>query len=157
MNSGVDLSIDTLRSKRLDGKCCCRTPCHEILLPFLPRLGSKDCREIPLQNLFTSHCGTREKGKFPSGVSGEQCFRWVHCASTRCILGARRFQNRHFRRISSTLVFQSLGGHASAKRVSHKPCFRQAHCFRKGPLRFLPVPPNPTCARSHIWGVFRSP
>ena len=26
-------------------------------------------------------------------------------------------------------IFQSLGGHASAKRTSHKTCFRQAHCF----------------------------
>ena len=50
-------------------------------------------------------------------------------------------------------MFQSLGGHASARRVSHEPCFRQAHCFVQGPLRFLPVLPNPTCARSHIWGL----
>ena len=41
---------------------------------------------------------------------------------------------------------------AFAKRVSHEPCFCQAHCFVQGRLRFLPVPPNPTCARSHIWG-----
>ena len=53
-------------------------------------------------------------------------------------------------------VFQSLGGHAAAKRVSPEPCFRQAHCFVQRPLRFLPVPPNPTCARSHIWGVSES-
>ena len=31
------------------------------------------------------------------------------------------------------IMFQSLGGHASARHVSHKP-------------------PNPTCARSYIWG-----
>ena len=43
-------------------------------------------------------------------------------------------------------AFQSSGGHASARRVSHKPCFCQAHCFMQAPLRFLPVPPNPTCA-----------
>ena len=56
---------------------------------------------------------------------------------------------------SSTLyftIFRSLGGHASARRVSHELCFCQAHCFVQGPLRFLPVPPNPTCARSHTWG-----
>ena len=70
-------------------------------------------------------------------------------------MGARCFQNGHFGRISSTLystVFRSFGGHASARRVSLEPCFRQAHCFVQGPLRFLPVPPNPTCARSHFWG-----
>ena len=70
-------------------------------------------------------------------------------------MGARCFQNGHFGRISSTLyftVFRSFGGHASARRVSLEPCFRQAHCFVQGPLRFLPVPPNPTCAPSHIWG-----
>ena len=53
--------------------------------------------------------------------------------------------NGHFGRISSTLyltVLRSLGGHASARRVSHKPCFRQVHCFVQGPLRFLPVLPN---------------
>ena len=49
-------------------------------------------------------------------------------------------------------VFQSLRGHASARCVSHKTCFCQAHCFTQGLLRFLPAPPNPTCARSHIWG-----
>ena len=48
--------------------------------------------------------------------------------------------------------FRSLRGHASARRVSHKPCFRQAHCFMRGPLRFLPVPPNPTRTHSHIGG-----
>ena len=32
--------------------------------------------------------------------------------------------------------------HASARRVSHKPCFRQAHCFVQGLLRFIPVPPT---------------
>ena len=103
-------------------------------------------------------CEAREVGWFPSGVSGLQCFRWAHCASTRRILGARCFQNGHFGRISSTLyftVFQSLGGHASARRVSHEPCFCQAHCFVQGRLRFLPVTPNPTCARSHIWGFRR--
>ena len=52
--------------------------------------------------------------------------------------GRTCFQNGHFGRISSTLyftMFQSLGGHASARRVSHKPCFRQALCFVRGPLR----------------------
>ena len=49
--------------------------------------------------------------------------------------------------------FQSLGGHASARRVSHEPCFRQTKCFVQGPLRFLHALPNPTCARSHIWGL----
>ena len=74
----------------------------------------------------------------------------------RRILGARCFQNGHFgaHLFYSVLFFsvQSLGGHASAKRVSHELCFRQAHCFVQGPLRFLPVPRHPTGARSHIWG-----
>ena len=84
-----------------------------------------------------------------SNASGDRC------ASTRRILGARCFQNGHFGHISSSLyftVFESLEGHAAARRVLHKPCFSQAHCFMQGPLRFLPVPPNPTCARSHVWG-----
>ena len=66
-----------------------------------------------------------------------------------------RRQGGFYRTLSFILyfaVFQSLGGHASARRVSHKPCFRQAHCFVQGPLRFLLVPPNPTCALSHVWG-----
>ena len=54
------------------------------------------------------------------------------------------------------MLFQSLGGHASSRRMSHKPCFRQAHCFMQRPLRFLRVLPNPTCARSHIWGFPRT-
>ena len=43
--------------------------------------------------------------------------------------------------------------------MSHQPCFRQVHCFVQGPLRFLHLPPNPTCARSHIWGfpIFSDP
>ena len=79
---------------------------------------------------------------------GALCFYQAH-------FGRTCFQNGHFGRISSTLyftVFWSLGGHASARRVSHGPCFRQAHCFVQWPLRFLSVPPNPACARSHIWG-----
>ena len=71
------------------------------------------------------------------------------------MLGARCFQNGHFGRIWSTLyftVYQSLEGHTSARHVWHKPCFRQAHRFMQGPLRFLPVPSNPTSARSHTWG-----
>ena len=59
-----------------------------------------------------------------------------------------------FRRISSTLystAFQRLRGHVAAQCVSHKVCFRQAHCFMQNPLHFLPVPPNPTCAHSYIW------
>ena len=79
---------------------------------------------------------------------------------TRRILDARCFQNGHFGHISSTLsfynVFQSLGGHASAgcfNTCRTKQCFRQAHCFScRGLCVFLPVPPNPTCARSHIRG-----
>ena len=52
---------------------------------------------------------------------------------------------------------QSFGVHASGRRVSHRPCVRQAHCFLQGPLLFLPVPPNPRCARSHIWGFLKRP
>ena len=79
---------------------------------------------------------------------GALCFYQAH-------FGRTCFQNGHFGRISSTqyfTVFRSLGGHASARRVSQEPCFRQAHCFVRGLLRFHPVPPNPTCAHSHIWG-----
>ena len=79
----------------------------------------------------------------------ELCFYeaqfWVHGASKIAPFG----------RISATLyltVFQSLAGHASAKRVSHEPRFRQARCFMQGPLRSLPMPPNPTCTHSHSWG-----
>ena len=81
-------------------------------------------------------------------------------------VGALRFYQAHFGRTvlpkwplwahlfySVFIVFQSLGGHASARRLSRDPCFCQAHCFVQGPLRFLPVPPNPTCAHSHIWGL----
>ena len=62
-------------------------------------------------------------GSLPSGVSGWQCFRWVHCASTRRILGAQCFQNGHYGRISSTLqftVFQRF----------RRACFRQARVAR---------------------------
>ena len=55
-------------------------------------------------------------------------------------------------------MFQSLGKHASARRVLHKPCFRQAHCFIQKPLRFLlaPRPPqNPLATPPHIWGFPR--
>ena len=60
-----------------------------------------------------------------------------------CILGAQCFQNGHFGRISSTLSFtvlQSLGGHASARCLSHKPCFRQAHCFVHPKSHMCPIP-----------------
>ena len=75
-------------------------------------------------------------------------------------LAAQCFQNGHFGRIFSTLhftVFQSLGGHASARRMWHEPCSCQAHCFMQGPLRFFPVLPNPTCTRSHICGLLIFP
>ena len=39
---------------------------------------------------------------------------------------------------------------------SGRASFRQAHCFVQGPLRFFPVLPNPTCTRSHIWGLPKS-
>ena len=67
-------------------------------------------------------------------------------------MGARCSQNGHFGRFASPLWFLNLAGHASASRVSHERCFRQAHCFVQAPLRFLPALPNRTCARSHIWG-----
>ena len=79
----------------------------------------------------------------------------AHCASTSRILGARASK---MATLGASLllcilqVFQSLGGHASARRVSHEPCFRETKCLVQGPVRFLPALPNPTCARSHIWG-----
>ena len=76
---------------------------------------------------------------------------WAHDASKMATLGASSTLHCNLHNFT---VFQSLGGHASASRVSHEPCFCQAHCFVQGPLRFLIVPPNnPTCARSHIWGL----
>ena len=39
-------------------------------------------------------------------------------------------------------MFQSLGGHASARRMSHEPCFCQADCFVQGPFAFLPCAPK---------------
>ena len=60
-------------------------------------------------------------------------------------VGALCFYQAHFGRTSSTLcltMFHSLGGHASARRVSHKLCFCLAHCFMQGCLRFLLVPPK---------------
>ena len=51
-------------------------------------------------------------------------------------------------------MFQGLGGQASARRVSHKLCFRQAHCFMQGPLRFLPVPQIPHVP-APTYGAFR--
>ena len=69
------------------------------------------------------------------GFRGKQYFRWTHCASTRRILEARASKMATLG-ISSALcfitVFRSLVGHASAGWVSHKPCFRQAHCFVRG-------------------------
>ena len=56
-------------------------------------------------------------------------------------------------------VFQSLGGRASARRVSNEPCFRQAHCFMWGRLRFLSVlPKTHVCPLPHVgfldtWGL----
>ena len=84
--------------------------------------------------------------KTPTPPGGLRTQKLNLCALFSCL---------NFGSISSSLlstIFQSSGGHASARRVSHEPCFRQAHCFVQGPLRFLPVSPNPTCARSHIWG-----
>ena len=46
--------------------------------------------------------------------------RWAHWTSTRHMLRARCFQHGHFGRTSSTLyltLFQSLGRHASARRI----------------------------------------
>ena len=68
-------------------------------------------------------------------------------------MGVLCFQTGHFGRISSTryfTVFQSLGGHTSAKRVSHKPDFCQMHCFKQRHLRFLLCPQIPMCTLPHL-------
>ena len=71
---------------------------------------------------------------------------WAHGASKMATLGATLYFT----------AFQSLGGHASARRVLHEPCFRQAHCFVQGPLRFIslcpqiPVVPAPTFGASRF-------
>ena len=78
--------------------------------------------------LTLGHWGDPRSGLTPKWGFGLAMLP-VGALSSR-ILGTRRFQNRHFGRISSTLyftLFQTLGGHASARRVSHEPCFRQAH------------------------------
>ena len=67
---------------------------------------------------------------------------WVHGASKVAILGA-----------SFLLCFRVWEGMLPPGGVSHEPCFRQVHCFVQGPLRFFPVLPDPTCTRSHIWGL----
>ena len=57
-------------------------------------------------------------------------------------------------RVSSDQVISRSGcdrsdqGHVR----SHEPSICQAHCLVQRPLRFFPVPPNPTCARFPIWG-----
>ena len=70
-----------------------------------------------------NHLWDPRSGRTPKwGFRGSSASGRAHCASTRSILGARCFQNGHFGRIFSTLyftVFQSLGRHASARRVSH--------------------------------------
>ena len=75
------------------------------------------------------------------------------CSNDSCI-DDKRYIARNF---SETKESCKNGGekiHISLSRSAAltKPCFRQAHCFVQQRLRFLPVPPNPTCARSHIWG-----
>ena len=75
-------------------------------------------------------------------VVGVFCLHQAHFRRTMLL-------NGHFGRISSTLyftVFQSLGGHASVRHVSHKPCFRQAHCFMHGRFSLCPQFPH-----AHIW------
>ena len=67
---------------------------------------------------------------------------WAHGASKMATLGASL--------LPVFTVFQSLGGHASASRVAHEPCFGQARCFVQGPLR-LPRGPQIAHAPSHIW------
>ena len=78
---------------------------------------------------------------------GALCFYKAHFGRTvlpKWLLWAHLF-------CSEFTVFHSSGGHASARRVSHEPCFCQAHCFMQRRCAYS-VSPNPTCARSHIWG-----
>ena len=75
---------------------------------------------------------------------------WAHSASKMAILGASFL-------LCISQCFRVWEGMLPARRVSHEPCFRQAHCFVQGPLRFFPVLPNPTCTRSHIWGLSKIP
>ena len=81
----------------------------------------------------------------------EQCFRWAHCTSTRRMLGGQGFP---MIRVFATLCFtgfRSLGGHASARRVSHKPC--SARLIVSANLCTASQCPNShSCARSHNWG-----
>ena len=63
----------------------------------------------------------------------------------KCTVGFRGSNASGGRIVLLPGVFQSLAGQASARRVSHKPCFRQAHCFVQGLWRFL-------CGRFHICG-----
>ena len=134
---------------------------NEVLLPSLPIIQALEEQDwngkfnnFLTRNLWDPGSGMTPKWGFGVAVLpvGASCFYRAHWAH-----GA--FQHGHFGRISSTLyftVFRSLGGHTSARRVSHQPCCRQAHCLMQAPLRFLPVPPNPTCARSHTWGFPRA-
>ena len=106
-------------------------------------------------------CEAREVGWLPSGVrrSNAPVGRIVLLPSAFWAHGS--FQNSHFQigRISFYSLLYSVSelreGVLPPGRVSHEPCFHTAHCFVQGPLRFLPVPPNPTCARYHIWGFPR--
>ena len=50
-----------------------------------------------------------------------------------------------------TACLQSLGGHAPAKRASHKPYFRQAHWFRAETSAL----PQPTCTLPHEFTIIR--
>ena len=99
-----------------------------------------------------------------SGVSAWQYFWWMYCTSTRHMLGAGRFQNMLANLGASLLLWlavsQSFGGHVSTRRVSHKPCFRQAHCFIQNlcasslapppPIALVTPPPHTTAKRQQL-------
>ena len=80
---------------------------------------------------------------------GALCFYQAH-------FGRGCFQNAHFGRISSTLYFTVfLGGHASARRVSHEPCFRQAHGFSCGGFCASSLCPQIPHVPTPTFGAFR--
>ena len=98
----------------------------EIQLPC--ELGSqvKIHRKLALSQLLAAH----ETVLGHLLISGWQCFLWAHCTSTGNMLGALCYHGEHVGCISSTVyvtMFPSIGGHASARRVSH--CRASARCI----------------------------
>ena len=90
----------------------------------------------------------------PNSHSWRRLFQLSQGVSTRGVRHAPELRD-FARPLGDPSLYESHAWrplNASSRRVPHKPSFRQAHWYYAEALHFLPLPPSPTIACSHILG-----